>query len=147
LLDAELLDRAQHEDAPERGRQRVDRVLDRPADLAARERLLRARLASRGRRGVERLVAHVLDIDGGPALALAHHGLVENDAGEPGRDAGLALEALDVGEGAHIARLYRLFRFRIVSQYAPRQTIKPLVVAAHEIGVGRGPPGPQPRDQ
>jgi hypothetical protein len=58
--------------------------------------------------------------------------LVCDDARQPGRETSLALETVEVGEGADIALLHCLLGIVRVPQDASREAVEPLVVAAHD---------------
>ena len=95
LVDAHLLDGAQHEDAAEGDRQLVHRRLDGTTDFLTSARLLRARL---GRAEPRRTLVSdegfgdIVDIDGPPAAAQPPQRLVGDDAGETGGEARFALK-------------------------------------------------------
>src|SRR5690606_36631194 len=62
---------------------------------------------------------------------------VERDAGEPGRERGLALETVESRERLHVGLLHDVLGFRVVAQDSTGRPEEPLVVAPYELADGR----------
>jgi hypothetical protein len=150
LLDGKLLDGAQHEDGAKLGRQVVDRALEQLADLGARR--------DRLRRGMQQVVerrrpARRRQLSGfvkfhclAPPLDEAER-LVQGDAREPSREAGLATPIGECGEGADIGFLHDLLSLEIVLHDGADEAEEPAIVAPHDLRECRTPPLSHERDE
>ena len=138
LLDAHLLDGAQHEDAAEIRRELVDRFLDGVADLAPGDRLLGGRLRRGEGPGICREgFRHFADIDGRTPTPQPRERFVGDDPRQPGREARSAPEPVKMGERIHVAVVNRLFGLHIISEKTASQPVQSLVIAPHQRGKGR----------
>ncbi len=139
-------DRAQHEDGAVRDAERVDGALEQGLHLLPRGNLLGG---GAGRLG---FVGHgVIVLPGrrlGPmALAEPGVGLVDRDAGHPGREAGPALEAVQVLVGADVGLLHHVLDVGVVAEDGPHGPVDPLVVPPHQHLETGGLAGADPLDQ
>jgi hypothetical protein len=135
LPRAELLDIPHDENDAESRRQTVNRVLQYFPDLGLGSRALRITLARRQRRRMDRpwraflrSMQHV-EIEHGTPASLASNCLIQNNAGEPGSQAGSRAKISQASEDPHVGFLHGIFGFLIVQQHAARNAVQVLVVA------------------
>ncbi len=143
LGNVELFDLAQDENRTKGRRELVDRVVEHSPHLPAGNRPFRRH----GHGAAHQHFAIILDDRDftlveqcSPALRGAgmHERIVDDDAGEPGRQRGSAREALDRRERLQIRALHRVLGILAVAQYLPRSAKQALVVALHDEAHGPG---------
>src|SRR6516162_9403829 len=139
LLDAHLLDRAQHEDAAEIRWQLVYRFLDGAADLPPGDCLLRRRICLGGEKAVScrQGFRHLANIDGRTPPPQPRKGFVGNDPRQPGSKTRSAPEPVELGESTDIAVVNRFLGLQVISEKPTSEPVQPLVIAAHQRGKGR----------
>lgn len=148
LFDAHLLDAAQHEDGAKWWRQLVHGLFDRPPDLLPRDRLLGARFPRVLKPAADgQGFGDLVEGNGGPSLAQPAERLVDDDPRQPGANARLAPETVEMRKGTNIAVLDDLLGLRFIVEKAARKAVKPLVVAAHQRGESRRVSGPHACEQ
>ena len=144
LVDAQPLDLAHHEDEPEIGRERADRLLEQGAQLGARKFGVRRRAAGGSAHELFPIIVKegdraVIDMSAPPSGgAGASERLVDDDPRQPGGKCRSALERSDCGEGTKIGALDSVFSFRPVAENAPGGAEEALVVALGDEPDGAG---------
>jgi hypothetical protein len=76
-----------------------------------------------------RSMQHV-EIEHGTPASLASNCLIQNNAGEPGSQAGSRAKISQASEDPHVGFLHGIFGFLIVQQHAARNAVQVLVVAS-----------------
>ena len=138
FLHRALLHVAHHVDGAERRRQGVDGVFQQVADLRARGGYGRV-FAAEARGELDDLVGihgglvDFLQPDHVVPLAQPATGLVQHDGGEPGQQAGLATEGIQLAVRAQVGLLQRVLGLGILAQHAAGDAEQSLVAALHDV--------------
>src|SRR5262249_28698857 len=142
LLAAPPFRLAKDEHGAKRGRQGVDCAFDQSADLGSRRTPFRVGRRGSGEEGHERNLSPVFRVvndrqgDLRPLPAHAIEGFVEDDAGEPGREPGVAAKAVEIAEGADVSLLYDVLGLGLVADDAAGDAIEPAVMPLNHDSEG-----------
>ena len=138
LFDAQSLDHPCDKDGAINSGKTVCSLFDKLQDLPLRHRLLR----------IGRITGELDDFGprcplGGldkfsrlPIFAKTSECLIDNDAGKPGGQRGIAAELVKMPEGKDVGFLNNILGFAVVAHYTPCEPVEPLIVRLHDRAEG-----------